>query len=76
LTYSLLHSPICSVLIAATIATGSVLEARKKNFSANPDFGRNPTVPVRRQLLAWKREHCRGRAVTAAFKGDPYDPEG
>jgi len=43
LTYSLLRSPICSVIIAATIATGSVLEARKKTFSAKPDFGRNHT---------------------------------
>jgi len=43
LTCSLLRSPICSVLIAATIATGSVLEARKQNLSAKPDFGRNPT---------------------------------
>jgi len=44
LTYSLLRSPICSVLIAATIATGSALEAPKKPLSAKPDFGRNPTI--------------------------------
>jgi len=43
LTYSLLRRPIYSVFIAATIATGSVLEARKKNFSAKPDLDRNPT---------------------------------